>query len=81
MGDSYRFFKTSLLSWSGSTEYWWFETAESGQGALDVRASVTFNLYPESATTGEVYYSGAALISGRMINASADGLVEASYLV
>ena len=81
MGDSYRSFKTGLLSWSGSIECWWDETDTSGQGALDVGASVTLNLYPEGATTGDIYYSGTALISGKTINASADGMVEASYSV
>jgi hypothetical protein len=55
MGDSYRSFKTGLLSWSGSIECWWDETDTSGQGALDVGASVTLNLYPEGATTGDIY--------------------------
>ena len=81
MGDSYRSFKTGRLSWSGSIECWWDETDTSGQGALDVGASVTLNLYPEGATTGDIYYSGTALISGKTINASADGMVEASYSV
>ena len=81
MGDSYRSFKTGLLSWSGSIECWWDETDTSGQGALDVGASVTLNLYPEGATTGDIYYSGTTLISGKTINASADGMVEASYSV
>ena len=81
MGDSYRSFSTGLLSWSGSIECWWDETDTSGQGALDVGASVTLNLYPEGATTGDIYYSGTALISGKTISASADGMVEASYSV
>ena len=81
MGDSYRSFSTGLLSWSGSIECWWDETDTNGQGALDVGASVTLNLYPEGATTGDIYYSGTALISGKTISASADGMVEASYSV
>jgi|TARA_R110002072_G_scaffold15938_1_gene63269 hypothetical protein len=81
MGDSYRSFSTGLSSWSGSIECWWDETDTSGQGALDVGASVTLNLYPEGATTGDIYYSGTALISGKTISASADGMVEASYSV
>jgi len=81
MGDSYRSFKTGLLSWSGSIECWWDETDTSGQGAIDVGASVTLNLYPEGATTGDIYYSRTALISLKAINASADGMVEASYSV
>jgi hypothetical protein len=81
MGDSYRSFAAGLSSWSGTIECWWDETDTSGQGALDVGASVTLNLYPEGATTGDIYYSGTALISGKTISASADGMVEASYSV
>lgn len=81
MGDSYRSFSTGLLSWSGSVECYWDETDATGQGALDVGSSVTLNLYPEGASTGDTFFTGTCLISGKSISSTADGMVEASYSV
>ena len=57
---------------------YWDETDTSGQGALTVGAEVTLNFYPEGATSGDTYYGGTAIVTGRTINSSFDGLVEAS---
>ena len=58
--------KTSLpgkKSWSGSMNCHWDETNTTGQGAVTVGAAVTLNLYPEGATTGDIYFTGAAVIT------------------
>jgi predicted secreted protein len=77
MGDSFRTYKTGLKSFSGSVDVFWDET-DAGQTALSVGSSVTFNVYPEGATTGDKYFTGTALVTGLTVNGSSDGMVEAS---
>jgi len=81
MGDTARTYLASLTSWSGSVDVFWDETDTSGQGALDVGSSVTLNLYPEGDTSADTYYTGTALVTGKSISSSFDGMVEASFSV
>ena len=81
MGDTARTFKSSLTSFSGSVDVLWDETDTSGQGALTIGASVTLNLYPEGDATGDTYLTGSAIVTGRSISSSYDGLVEMSITV
>ena len=81
MGDTARTFKSSLTSFSGSVDVLWDETDSSGQGALTIGASVTLNLYPEGDATGDTYLTGSAIVTGRSISSSYDGLVEMSITV
>ena len=39
---------------------------------------MVFNVYPEGSTTGDSYLTGSAIVTGKTINSSADGMVEAS---
>jgi len=78
MGDTYRTFETSLKSWSGSVDVFFDDTDTTGQGALTVGSQVTVNFQIEGDTTGDHLLSGAAIVTGRTINSSFDGLVEAS---
>tara|TARA_Y100000296_G_C4948516_1_gene145052 strand:+ start:35 stop:424 length:390 start_codon:yes stop_codon:yes gene_type:complete len=79
MSDSAKTFEVGTTSWSGSLNAWWDETDTSGQGAMTAGASVTLNLYPEGATSGDTYGSGTAIISSISKSAGIDGLVEASF--
>lgn len=79
MGDASRTYKTGLKTWTASVEAFWDETDTTGQGALDVGSSVTLNVYPEGSSTGDVYYTGTALVTGKTINGTFDGMVEASF--
>lgn len=81
MGDAARTYKPSLTSFSGSIDVFWDETDATGQGALTIGAEVTLNLYPEGDTTGDTYLSGAAIVTGRSVSSSFDGLVEMSISV
>ena len=81
MGDTARTYKSSLTSFSGSIDVFWDETDTSGQGALDIGSEVTLNFYPEGSTSGDTYYTGAAIVTGVSRSASFDGLVEASISV
>jgi predicted secreted protein len=80
MGDSYRTFKTTLKAWTGSVDVFWDETDTNGQVALVVGAEVVANFFPEGASAGtsEKYYSGSAIVTGRTVTGSFDGMVEAS---
>ncbi len=78
MGDSARTFLPSLTSWSGSLDCLWDETDTTGQMAADVGSTITITVFPEGAATGAMRYSGSAIITGKSITGSYDGLVEAS---
>jgi predicted secreted protein len=81
MGDASRTFKSSLKSFSGSVDVFWDETDTNGQVALTVGSEITFGIYPEGNTTGDTYLSGTAIVTGKTITASFDGMVEASITV
>tara|TARA_R110000803_G_scaffold21295_2_gene53763 strand:- start:1088 stop:1477 length:390 start_codon:yes stop_codon:yes gene_type:complete len=81
MGDGARTYKPSLTSFSGSIDVFWDETDTTGQGGLTIGAEVTLNLYPEGDTTGDSYLSGSAIVTGRSVSSSFDGLVEMSISV
>ena len=81
MGDAARTYLPSLTSFSGSVDCFWDETDTAGQVALAVGASVTLVFYPEGSTSGDTYYSGTALVTGKTITGSFDGMVEASISV
>ena len=81
MGDTARTYNSSLTSFSGSVDVLWDETDSSGQGALTIGAEVTLNLYPEGDAAGDTYLTGSAIVTGRSISSSYDGLVEMSITV
>ena len=81
MGNTARTYKSSLTSFSGSVDVLWDETDSSGQGALTIGAEVTLNLYPEGDAASDTYLTGSAIVTGRSISSSYDGLVEMSITV
>lgn len=78
MGDVSRTFIAGLRTFTATVDCLWDELNTNGQGALTIGATVTLNLYPEGASTGDIYYTGSAIVTGRTINSSYDGLVELS---
>jgi hypothetical protein len=80
MGDTYRSFKTTLRGWSGSVDVFWDELDTNGQNLLIPGAEVTVNFFPEGATAGqsERYFSGTAIVTGKTVTASFDGMVEST---
>lgn len=66
-------------SWSGSVECHWDETDTNGQVALTIGASVTLNLYPEGATTGDKYWSGTATVNSLSVSSASGSTVQASF--
>lgn len=81
MGDSSRTYKASLKSFSGSVDVYWDESDTDGQVALSVGSEVTIKFYPEGATTGDTYMSGTAIVTGKNITGSFDGMVQASITI
>lgn len=81
MGDTARTYKPSLTTFTGSVDALWDETDTTGQGALTIGAEVTLNLYPEGDASGDTYLAGSAIVTGRTVNSSFDGLVEMSISV
>lgn len=79
MGDTSRTFKAGLKTFTASVEVFWDETDTAGQGALDVGSEVTLNVYPEGDTSGDTYYSGTSIVTGKTVTGSFDGMVEASF--
>ena len=80
MGDSYRTFKTTLKAWTGSVDVFWDETDTNGQVALAPGSQVTVNFFPEGVSAGqsERYYTGDAIVTGKTVTASFDGMVEST---
>jgi len=78
MGDTFRTYKTSLKVFSGSVDVFFDDTDTNGQGALTVGSEVTVSFLMEGDTTGSHELTGTALVTGRTITGSFDGMVEAS---
>jgi len=79
LGDAAKTFQPGNTGASGSVQCFWDETDSSGQGALTAGASVTLNLYPEGASTGDKYFTCTALVTSIQRSAAINGMVEAVF--
>ena len=79
MGDTARTRKSTLTSASGSINCFWDETDTNGQVAMTAGSEVALKLYPEGASSGDTFYSVAAIITSVSRTASFDGMVESSF--
>jgi len=77
MGDTYRGKIASYSNWSGTAEVNW-DPDDAGQTAVVVGTEITVNLYPEGDVTGDVEFTGSAIVTGKSVTAVYDGLVTAS---
>lgn len=75
MGDSARTYKAGLTAWSGTASLY-MDEADTAQIALVVGAEITVSFYFEGNQTGDKYYTGTAIVTGKSVSASFDGLVE-----
>lgn len=78
MGDSWKSNQASLKSWSASISCYMDHTDTTGQVAFALGATVTFKGYPSSDASGNLELDGAAIVTGREIQTSHDGMVELS---
>jgi hypothetical protein len=89
-GVAYRTNLPTFKSWSGSVDIFWTtkddDTTPDGQqdaNALLVPGSteVTIHFWPVGDDQHELGFQGPALITGRTISSSVDGMVEAAVTV
>ena len=81
MGDSSKTYLASIKDFSGSVDVLYDETDTNGQTALSVGSSVTLNFAPEGSDSGDVKLTGTAIVTGKSITSSFDGLVESTITV
>ena len=81
MGDASKSYLASIKDYSGSIDVLYDETDTNGQTALAVGATVTLNFAPEGTASGDVKLTGSAIVTGKSINSSFDGLIEASISI
>lgn len=80
MGDTATSYLASgIKDGGGSIECLWDETDSTGQGALTPGSTVTLNLYPEGATTGDTYYTGSVVVDNVSRKGGVTGLVTISF--
>ena len=78
LGDTVKTFSATQSRSSGTMDCFWDETDTNGQVACSIGATVTLNLYPEGATSGDTYYTGSAIITSIGVSQTHDGIVERS---
>lgn len=79
LADTSKTFQSGNKTGSGSVQCFWDETDTNGQEAMTPAATVTLNLYPEGATTGDVYYTCSAIITSVQRSGAINGIVEAVF--
>jgi hypothetical protein len=70
---------TAITSWSGSVSAYWDETDTTGQVAIAPNANVALKLYPEGATTGDIYYYGDVLVTEITRTVARGAVVEIAF--
>jgi len=81
IGDVARTYKPTLKSFTASLDAQWDETDSTGQGALVVGTEVTFSIYPEGEDSGDTYYTGSGIITGRTVSTSVGEMITANFSV
>ena len=81
MGDSSKTYLASIKDFSGSVDVLYDETDTNGQTALSIGSSVTLNFAPEGTDSGDVKLTGTAIVTGKTVSSSFDGLVESTITV
>ena len=81
MGDSSKTYLASIKDFSGSVDVLYDETDTNGQTALSFGSSVTLNFAPEGTDSGDVKLTGTAIVTGKSVTSSFDGLVESTITV
>lgn len=77
--DTAKTFVAGQTSWTADVSCFWDDTDTTGQGAMTAGASVTLNLYPEGAITGDTYWTGSAIITSMNVSTPTNGMIEASF--
>ena len=80
IGHTARTYKAGLETHTVSLECYW-DQADAQQLVLDNRASVDFEISPSGTASGSKKYTGTGIVTSKIINASFDGMVEASFSI
>lgn len=81
IGDSARTYLPTLKQFTASVDAFWDETDTNGQVALVVGTSVTFAIFPEGDDSGDTYYTGTGIITGRTISSSVGEMITANFSI
>lgn len=79
IGDTARTYKATLKSYTASIDAMYDQTDTNGQLSLDVGTEITFSLYPSGETSGDKYYTGSGIITGRTISGSVGEMISATF--
>ena len=79
INDTAKTYQVGKKGATASVECFWDETDTNGQIALAEGQSVTLNLYPEGADSGDYYYTGTWLVTGNSVSVPTDGIIEATF--
>lgn len=79
MGDSSKTYLVGTTDASGTITCHWDETDTTGQGAMTVGASITLNLYPEGADSGDYFATMTALINSVGVSVDMGDVIERSF--
>ena len=69
----------TIKSWNGQLTCHYDPTDLTGQGALDVGASVTLKLYAEGTATGAIEFSGTATITAVGLTVAKDAVEQRTF--
>ncbi len=81
IGDSARTYLPTLKSFTASLDAMWDETDTNGQLALVMGTTVTFSIYPEGDSSGDTYYTGSGIITGRTVSTSVGEMITANFSI
>lgn len=81
IGDSARTYLPTLKQFTASVDAFWDPSDTNGQVALVVGTSVTFAIFPEGDDSGDVYYTGTGIITGRTISSSVGEMITANFSI
>ena len=79
INDTAKTFVAGQTSWTADISCFWDETDTTGQGAMTAGSSVTLNLYPAGASTGDKYWTGSAIVTSFNVSTPTNGMIEASF--
>lgn len=81
IGDSARTYIPTLKTFTASLDAMWDETDTNGQVALVVGTTITFSIYPEGDSSGDTYYTGSGIITGRTISTAVGEMITANFSI
>lgn len=79
LSDAAKTYLAGQTSWTASVECHWDESDTAGQVAMTAGSSITLNVYPEGATTGDAYFTGTALITSISRSGGSGSTVTANF--